>query len=94
LPNSGISCCGPVGCRYCTDLSIATRNQTCTRDFRSRFIENLDTNAGREVDHRPVGSGEKRVGEGNSQMGRLPETVEQSENLKAEELAIPLQMHD
>jgi hypothetical protein len=79
LPNSGITYCGLVQRRYCTDRSIATRNQTCSRDIRRRFIESLGTSAGREVDQRPVGSGEEGVGQGNDQMGRLPETIEQTE---------------
>jgi len=78
LPDSGISCWDIVQCGYCTDRSIATCNQTCTRDVRHRFIENLRINAGRELDQRAVGSGEKGVGQGHNQMGQLPEAVEQT----------------
>jgi hypothetical protein len=41
-----------------------------------------------------VGSGEEGVGQGQDQMGRLPQAVEHPETQRPQELVVSLQMHD
>jgi len=71
-------CYGSVQRRHCSNIRIPAQN-TCIPDARDRFIESFHGDAGRNLDRSSVEGGEKGVGQRHSEVGRLPEAVEQAE---------------
>jgi hypothetical protein len=62
-------------------------NDSVTSPFSHDIAQAIPDNASRDLDEKAVGCGQ----EGVDKMGRLPETIEGTETLRAKKLAVPLQ---
>ena len=58
------------------------------------IVQAIYRNAGRDLDKKAVECCADGMGQGQSKMGRLPETIEGTEALRAKKLVVPLPMHD